>query len=83
MPIYYSQLNKLMSPDDASMVISKTAKRDSSQGALDQMSFAEKLGKDSRDRNFLALPVRRGGMTPKGFLSITLLRMNQNQTNFV
>ena len=31
----------------------------------------------------VTLPVRRGGgrvgMTPKGFLNITLLRMNQNQ----
>ena len=31
----------------------------------------------------LTLPVRRGvGMIPKGFLSRTLLRMNQNQPNF-
>ena len=54
MAIYYSQLDKIMSPDDASTVLSKAAKMDSPQGTLDQTSFAEKLGKDFRDRNFLA-----------------------------
>ena len=41
MAIYYLQLDKVMSPDDASMVISEAVKRDSPQGTLGQMSFAE------------------------------------------
>ena len=59
MAIYYSQLDKVMSPDDASTVISKAAERGSPQGTLGRTSFPEKLGKDFKRQKFL-----KGCQTP-------------------
>ena len=53
MAVYYSQLDKVMAPDDASTIIAEAASKDTFSSAASHASNAERLGAEFRCRNFL------------------------------